>query len=96
MKDADTLANLRRAGRPDESIRECLEALAVPLHADDPVCVILDTAIADLLGHEDSMRAVHELTLQDLADWSLPRNDAEFDRAAMTNAERQAVRSIGA
>jgi hypothetical protein len=66
MRHADTLAALRKPGRTDEQIRECLEALASTLHTDDPICVALDTCIADLIGQEDCMRAVREMRADEL------------------------------
>ena len=92
MNHATILAALRKQ-RSDEQIRQCLEALAVPLHATDPACVILDTAIADLLGYEDEQRAALELSRDDLADWCVNRHDGELD--ARHHAEALAVRSIG-
>jgi hypothetical protein len=91
MKHADLLAALRKP-RSDEQIRECIEALAVPLHATDPVCVILDTAIADLLGYEDAQREAYELAKDDLDRWRI-KETAELD--ARHHAEALAVRSIG-
>lgn len=80
-RHADTLAALRKPGRTDEQIRECLEALAVSLHATDPICVILDTAIADMLGYEDEQRAAMQLSRDELADWCAPREEREYDTA---------------
>lgn len=89
MRHADVLAALRKPGRLDEQYRECLEALASTLHADDPICVILDTAINDLQGYEDSMRAVAEMRADDLDNERLRYQDqGEFDKQAMRELSR--------
>ena len=65
MRTADTLAVLRNISqRP--SVLDCLQALAVPLHADDPECIALDRAIRAIEDHEESMRAVEEMRADDL------------------------------
>lgn len=79
MSHADTLSALRK-GRADEQTRECLEALAVSLHADDPVCVILDRAIRELEDLEESLRAVAEMRADDLDNRRLQYQDrGEYD-----------------
>ena len=78
MKEADILAALRKPAS-DETIRARIEAMAVPLHATDPVCVILDTASNDLLGYEDDQRAALQLSRDDLADWCAVREEREYD-----------------
>jgi hypothetical protein len=89
MNHATTLAALRKPGRLDEQYRECLEALASTLHANDPICVILDTAIADLQGYEDSMRAVREMRADDLDNERLKYQDrGEYDHMTLRELRR--------
>ena len=91
-RHADTLADLRKPGRTDEQIRECIEALAVPLHATDPVCVILDTAIRDLVGYEDDQREVAELSKSDLDHFRrIGEYDAATIRSTFNTFTREAV-----
>ena len=66
MRHADLLACLRKPGRTDEQVREILEALASPFHADDPTCEALDRCINTLQGNEDELRAVSEMHASDL------------------------------
>ena len=66
MRHADLLACLRKQGRTDEMITECLRALASSLHADDPTCVAIDKCIATLEDNAESMRLVAEVRASDL------------------------------
>lgn len=81
MRKAELLAALRGPGtRPQ--VLECLQALAAPLHGDDPECVILDRAISDLEDLEDGMRAVSEMRADDLENERLRYQDrGEYDAA---------------
>lgn len=65
MRRADVLAILRDpTKRP--SVLDCLQAMAVALHFDDPECRALDKAIEAIEEHEESMRAVAEMRADDL------------------------------
>ena len=56
IKQADVLQYLRRPGHGDGAIMSFLSAMAAPLHASDPTCVVLDAAIAALEDAEESAR----------------------------------------
>lgn len=89
-RHADTLADLRKPGRTDEQIRECIEALCVPLDKDDYACKILDEAIKAFEDYEEGQKAVAEMCADDLDRYS---ERGELD--ARHHAEALAVRSIG-
>ena len=88
MRTADTLAVLRNISqRP--SVLDCLQALALPLHVDDPECRALDKAIRAIEDHEESMRAVSEMRADDLDNQRLKYQDrGEFDKQAMRELSR--------
>lgn len=66
MSHAATLAALRKGRTDSAGVLEYLRAITSTLHRDDPVCVVLDTAINDLEAHEESMAAVREMAANDL------------------------------
>ena len=79
MRTADILAALLNPHqRP--AVLDCLQALALPLHADDPECMALDRAIRAIEDHEESMRAVAEMRSDDLENEPLRHLDrGEYD-----------------
>jgi hypothetical protein len=91
MKHADTLAALRKGRTDSTGVLEYLKAITSTLHADDPVCVVLDAAIDELEEQESCMRAVAEMRADDLDNERLRYQDrGEFDKQAMRELRRAA------
>lgn len=91
MRHADTLAALRKGRTDSTGVLEYLKAITSTLHADDPVCVVLDAAIDELEEQESCMRAVAEMRADDLDNQRLRYQDqGEFDKQAMRELRRAA------
>lgn len=89
MRHADTLAALRKGRTDSTGVLEYLKAITSTLHADDPVCVVLDAAIDELEEQESCMRAVAEMRADDLDNERLRYQDrGEFDKQAMRELSR--------
>lgn len=89
MRHADTLAALRKGRTDSTGVLEYLHAITSTLHADDPVCVVLDAAIDELEEQESCMRAVAEMRADDLDNERLRYQDrGEFDKQAMRELSR--------
>ena len=89
MRHAETLAALRKGRTDSTGVLEYLKAITSTLHADDPVCVVLDAAIDELEEQESCMRAVAEMRADDLDNERLRYQDrGEFDKQAMRELSR--------
>ena len=89
MTHADTLAALRKGRTDSTGVLEYLKAITSTLHADDPVCVVLDAAIDELEEQESCMSAVAEMRADDLDNERLRYQDrGEFDKQAMRELSR--------
>jgi hypothetical protein len=67
MKHNEVLSALRsRQGIADHEVIEVLAAMMFNIPASDPVCVIVDRAIAELEDLQESMAAVAELQADEM------------------------------